>query len=78
MKKNVLALCVLLSLTFPAYAVDTSRDIDAATAKVMPRVIEWRRHLHQYPELSNREVKTAKFVEDLLRKHGLEVRSGIA
>jgi amidohydrolase len=44
----------------------------------MPKVVEWRRHFHQYPELSNREVKTAKFVEDHLRKLGLEVRTGVA
>ncbi|MEK7855401.1 MAG: amidohydrolase, partial [Acidobacteriota bacterium] len=55
-----------------------SRDIDTATAKLMPKVVEWRRHLHQYPELSNREVKTAKFVADHLRKLGLEVRTGVA
>src|SRR4029079_6416669 len=34
--------------------------------------------LHQYPELSNREVKTSKFVEDHLRGFGIEVRTGIA
>ncbi|HBE83529.1 MAG TPA: amidohydrolase [Blastocatellia bacterium] len=55
-----------------------SRDIDAATARLMPRIIEWRRHLHQYPELGNREVKTAKYVEEHLRKLGLEVRTGVA
>lgn len=55
-----------------------SREIDAATATVMPKVIGWRRHLHQHPELSNREVETAKFVETHLKRLGLEVRSGIA
>ncbi|MEP6703824.1 MAG: amidohydrolase, partial [Acidobacteriota bacterium] len=55
-----------------------SREIDAATARIMPKVVEWRRHIHQYPELSNRETKTAKMVEDYLRSLGLEVRTGIA
>lgn len=55
-----------------------SRKIDAATARIMPKVIEWRRHVHQYPELGNREFKTAKYVEDHLRRLGLEVRTGIA
>jgi amidohydrolase len=32
----------------------------------------------QYPELGNREFKTAKFVEDHLRGLGMEVRTGIA
>jgi hypothetical protein len=43
-----------------------SREIDAATSKVMPKVVEWRRYIHQHPELSNREVNTAKFVADEL------------
>ncbi|MDM7921803.1 MAG: amidohydrolase, partial [Pyrinomonadaceae bacterium] len=78
MKKFVLALLVVVSVTLPAFAVDMSSEIDAAAAKVMPKVVEWRRHLHQYPELGNREVKTAKYVEDHLRKLGMEVRTGIA
>lgn len=78
MKRMLLTLIVIFSLTNAALAVDMSKEIDAATAKVMSKVIDWRRHLHQYPELGNREVKTAKFVEDHLRKLGLEVRTGIA
>lgn len=62
----------------PVFSIDMSREIDAATSKITPKLIEWRRHLHQYPELGNREVKTAKYVEDHLRKLGLEVRTGIA
>lgn len=52
--------------------------VEEATKKVMPRVVEWRRYLHQYPELSNREFKTAAYVEAHLRKLGLEVRSKVA
>lgn len=59
-------------------AANLADEIEAATAKIMPQVIAWRRHLHQYPELSNREIKTAKYVEAHLRKLGLEVRTGIA
>ena len=43
-----------------------------------PKVIEWRRHFHQYPELSNREVKTAALVAEHLKKLGLEVQTGVA
>ncbi len=78
MKKLVLALCVIAASVSQAFPLDMSRDIDTATAKLMPKVVEWRRHLHQYPELSNREVKTAKYVADYLRKLGLEVRTGVA
>ncbi|NOU49546.1 amidohydrolase [Pseudoalteromonas sp. JBTF-M23] len=41
-------------------------------------VIKWRRHLHQYPELSNREYKTAEYIAAHLRKLGLEVQTGVA
>lgn len=78
MKRITLSVFVLLCFSISAFPLDMSRDIDAATARLMPRIIEWRRHLHQYPELGNREVKTAKYVEEHLRKLGLEVRTGVA
>lgn len=64
--------------THQVLAIDLSEEINKAVEKIMPKVIEWRRHIHQYPELSNREYKTAKFVEEHLRRLGLEVRTGIA
>jgi amidohydrolase len=73
-------LCLFLSLlvlSVPVSASDSS-EIDAATERLMPKIIEWRRHLHQYPELGNREFKTAKYVEDHLRRLGMEVGTGIA
>ncbi len=78
MKRFVTTLCTLLSIVAPAFSIDMSREIDAATSKILPKVVEWRRHIHQYPELGNGEVKTAKYVEDDLRKLGIEVRTGIA
>ena len=78
MRRIFLATILTLSLSHSAFPIDMSREVDAATARVMPKVIEWRRHFHQYPELSNREFKTAKFIEEHLRRLGLDVRSGIA
>ena len=78
MKKFLSFLIVFLLAANSALAVDMSKEINAATDKIMPKVVEWRRHLHQYPELSNREVKTAKYVEDNLRRLGLEVKTGVA
>lgn len=57
-------------------------SIDAAiqskAKQILPKVIEWRRHLHQHPELSNREVNTAKMVADHLRSLGIEVTENVA
>jgi amidohydrolase len=47
-------------------------------AELEAEVIQWRRHIHQNPELSNREFETAAYVADHLRGLGLEVRTGVA
>jgi amidohydrolase len=52
--------------------------IEQETAKVTPAVTDIRHRIHQNPELSNREEKTAAMVADYLRALGLEVRTGIA
>ncbi|WP_221410470.1 M20 family metallopeptidase [Apibacter sp. HY039] len=36
----------------------------------MTKVIEWRRHIHQNPELSFQENKTSKYVADVLKSFG--------
>jgi amidohydrolase len=41
-------------------------------------MVEWRRHLHQHPELSFHEYETSRMIADLLESWGLEVRRGIA
>ena len=50
-------------------------EIDRRAAALEPNLLTWRRHLHQYPELSGREIETAKFVTERLRAIGLEPRS---
>ena len=78
------ALCVpmvigLLPIAAAAAAAPLDQaKLDELTRAVEPRVIEWRRDIHQHPELSNREVRTAKLVADHLKRLGLEVRTGIA
>ena len=83
--------CLYLALTFaPADGSASSvsgpvpaagrlgPQIDPLAAEVEPQAIAWRRDLHQHPELSNREVRTAGVVADHLRRLGLEVRTGVA
>ena len=45
---------------------------------LLPEITAWRRDLHEHPELSNRETRTANFVATELRKLGLDVRTGVA
>lgn len=44
---------------------------------IVKEVIEWRHHIHRYPELSTKEFKTAEFVANKLEEFGLEVHRGI-
>ncbi|WP_421730912.1 amidohydrolase [Brevundimonas sp.] len=52
-------------------------DVEAATQAVLPRVVEWRRHLHQHPELGLAETNTAAYIAERLTALGLEVRTGV-
>ncbi|EAY31738.1 amidohydrolase [Microscilla marina] len=76
-------LCLLLvasaALTTTTFAQKKLRQkIDKLAEDIEPQVIKWRRHIHQNPELSNREFKTAEMVAQHLKKLGLEVKTKIA
>ena len=51
---------------------------DADFDNLEPKLIEWRHHLHQNPELSNREFKTAEYITSHLKSLGVEVLTGVA
>lgn len=68
----------LLALAPAALTAQRDAAIAAAVERLAPRMIEIRHDLHQHPELSNRETRTAALVADELRRLGLEVRTGIA
>ncbi|WP_225725826.1 MULTISPECIES: M20 family metallopeptidase [unclassified Nocardia] len=58
---------------------DLYADLDRLIEQIEPQVIAWRHHLHQNPELPNRERNTAAFITGHLKTLGLdEVRTGIA
>ena len=67
-----------LALAATAAGSDPSRAIDEGADAVADQVVAWRRHIHQHPELSNRERKTAELVAEHLESLGLEVATGIA
>ncbi|MFT5277202.1 MAG: amidohydrolase, partial [Granulosicoccus sp.] len=78
--KRLLPLFTAISLTALS-GVSTAHEHDTVAAmadKIEPDVIKWRHHLHQNPELSNREFETAKYIEKYLRGLGLEVTTGVA
>jgi len=69
---------LILGNAFAQMSAKLQAKIDQQAQEMEMKVIEWRRHFHQYPELSNREVKTAAIVADHLKKLGIEVQTGVA
>jgi amidohydrolase len=49
-----------------------------AAEKIESKAIEWRRKLHEHPELGNREFNTAKLISAHLKSLGIEVKEGVA
>lgn len=79
-KTKILGLILCLSYVpfSAASAEQLQAQLDNDLEPLMKKVVEWRHDLHQFPELSNREFKTSKKVENHLRSLGLEVTTGIA
>jgi len=66
---------IFLSLLIPLFAqAQIHEEINKNIKDIMPKVIEWRRHFHQNPELSAREYKTGALVAEYLKTLGLEVK----
>jgi amidohydrolase len=79
MRARVIAVVILFGLLGGSgLAQSLSGDVDKLAAAVEPELLQWRRHLHQNPELGNREVKTAAYVVERLKSFGLEPQTGIA
>ena len=67
----------LIIALFPLFLL-AGDPIDQYTAKHLDKIVKLRHQIHQYPELGNREYKTAELVADHLRESGLDVKTGIA
>ena len=67
----------LLILFIPGLIIGKN-PIDKAISKNLNTIIDLRHQIHQYPELGNREYKTAKLVAKHLRSLGIKVETDIA
>ena len=65
MKNNILT-----ALVFTFSLIGFAQQSDQ---KLNKKVIQWRHEIHQIPELSNREFKTAEKVAAHLKSLGMEV-----
>jgi len=80
---SICLLVVLVSAISPEMRAQSqgsplSADIDTLASAMEPELLQWRRHLHQNPELSNRETDTAKYIAERLKSFGLVPQVGIA
>jgi amidohydrolase len=76
MKFSSLILPILIGFT--SFSSAQEQQAIVISDQLEQKVIEWRRDLHQNPELSNREFRTAKVIAEHLDQLGLEVQTGIA
>ncbi len=62
-----------------AQALDAAglQRITQAVDAAAERIVGWRRDIHQHPELSGQEERTARLVATELRRLGLEVQTGV-
>lgn len=76
--RTLISYC-LIAIPVAAFSQATVQQlIDQKSKTLLPKVIEWRRHLHENPELGNREFKTMDFIAAHCKKLGLEVQTGVA
>lgn len=78
MKKFSLPAFMLLSLFSAAQKEEARTQVKQLVDKTEPKVIAWRRDIHEHPELGNREVRTAALVAKHLQSLGIEVKTGVA
>jgi amidohydrolase len=76
MRKSLLA--ASLPLLLAATGATAAESVQQLTQPELKQITAWRRDLHEHPELSNREVRTAKLIAEELNKLGYIVRTGIA
>jgi amidohydrolase len=70
----ILQVLVLTAQVSPALQA----RLDQQAKDIEPKLIEWRRHFHENPELSNRETKTGARIAEQLRALGMEVQYPVA
>ena len=81
-RKAVLMGAAMAVITWggPALSQESAHKdaVFAAAEALQPKVVAWRRDIHQHPELGNREFRTSALVADHLRALGYEVKTGVA
>lgn len=67
----------MVSTSLNPHPIDLSRQRPEIQA-LQPQIVEWRRWLHQHPELGFKEQLTAEFIAQKLQEWGIKHQTGIA
>ena len=78
MKSSIITALLLSWSITNAQQLNSRLAISTAADKIENKVIDWRRDIHQHPELGNRETRTAGLVAKHLKSLGLDVKTNVA
>jgi amidohydrolase len=67
----------MVTTSLAPFALDSSR-IRESIQSLQPQLVEWRRHLHQNPELGFQEHLTAEFILSKLQAWGIDHQANLA
>src|SRR3954463_15731845 len=77
-----ITMALVLSIASPNSGIADTAFLEKAVrdkvSSIEGRLIDWRRDIHQHPELGDQETRTSGIVADHLRSLGLEVKTGVA
>jgi amidohydrolase len=78
MKIHAITLLLLLTSSLFGQSEAIKKQIAIEADAIEKQMIEWRRDIHEHPELGNREFRTSKIIADHLKSLGLEVTEKVA
>lgn len=74
----LLAFCLAAApMVASAQSAALRAEVERRVPTVLPKVVSWRRDIHQHPELSGEEQRTSALVAEHLQGLGIETRTGV-
>ncbi len=75
---RLIAILFFVFCSIAVTAQNVTKTIETKAEAIQIKLAQWRRHLHEHPELGNREFKTAAYITAHLKTLGLQIQTGVA